>query len=253
MAEPRFIELQRAFTGHLRDPANVPAPALPEAALEIYRHAVFFNIERFMRDNFPRLAEVLAPADWEVLIRDYLIRHASRTPLFVELLDEFLAYLRDERVAPDDPAWLFELAHFDWLENAIASDERAVERPAAEPPDDLLASPLLVNPVHRIERYAFPVHAMGPEFLPAEAPPRATLLLGFRKLDGEFAVLDLNAVSIELFQGLVSGRAAGDILADIAVRLGHPDPGKVVAGGLEILERWWTLGLVLGPAGPQAA
>ena len=252
MAEPRFVQLQRAFASHLRDPANVPAPALPEAGLEIYRHAVFFNIERFMRDNFPRLADVLAPSAWEALVRDYVIRHESRTPLFVELLDEFLDYLRDERAMPDDPPWLFELAHFDWLENALASDQRVVERSTQAQPADLLGRPLVVNPVHRIERYDYPVHAIGPEFMPTERPPRPTQLLAYRDLEGEFAVLDLNAVSVDLFQGLGEGRTAGDVLAEIAARLGHPEPAKVLAGGIQILERWWALGLVLGSAEPAA-
>ena len=245
MPEPDFIQLQRAFTRHLRDPARVPAPALPEAGLEIYRHAVFFNIEGFMRDNFPRVAEVLEPAVWTALIRDYLVRHQSYTPLFVELLDEFLAYLRHERAVPEDPPWLFELAHFDWLENALASDQRVVERVSAEPPADLLAQPLRLNPVHRIERYEYPVQAIGPAFLPAERPPRPTRLLAFRDLAGEFAVLDLNDVTIELFEGVAGGCPAGPVLAHIAARLGHPEPAKVEAGGAEILQRWWALGLVL--------
>ena len=246
MPEPDFILRQRAFTSHLRDPARVPAPDLPEAGLEIYRHAVFFNIERFMRDNFPRLAEVLDPAAWTALVRDYLIRHESRTPLFVELLDEFLAYLRHERAVPEDPPWLFELAHFDWLENALASDQRVVERTLDAPPADLMARPLQLNPVHRLERYEYPVHAIGPAFLPDERPPRPTRLLAFRDLTGEFAVLDLNDVTIDLFEGLAAGRPATTVLAEIAERLGHPEPAKVEAGGAAILQRWWALGLVLG-------
>jgi len=252
MPEPEFIQLQRAFTRHLRDPARVPAPALPEAGLEIYRHAVFFNIERFMRDNFPRVAEVLAPAVWTALIRDYLVRHQSHTPLFVELLNEFLDYLRHERAVAEDPPWLFELAHFDWLENALASDQRVVERPSTAPPADLLAHSLRLNPVHRLERYEYPVHAIAPAFMPAGRPPRPTRLLAFRDLAGEFAVLDLNDVTVDLFEGVAGGRPARAVLADIALRLAHPEPAKVESGGADILQRWWALGLVVGALDVEA-
>ena len=247
MSEPRFVTLQRAFTRHLRDPANAPAPPLPEARLAVYRNAVFLNIERFMRDNFPRVAEAFEPDAWTALVRDYLIRHRSETPLFVELLQEFLHYLAHERDGAEDPPWLFEVAHFDWLENAIASDERSPP-PRQAPPFDLLDTPLLLNPVHEIVQYRFPVLAIGPDFRPQEPPAQPTQLLVFRDLDEDFAVLDMNSIAIRLFEGVREGRPARVVMMDIAAALGHPDPAQVLAGGLALLERWAARGLVLGHA-----
>ena len=247
MSEPGFIKLQRAFARHLRDPAHVPAPALPESRLAVYRHAVYANIERFMRDNFPRVAEAFTPEAWGQLVRDYLVRHRSDTPLFVELLQEFLDYLANERDATADPPWLLELAHFDWLENAIVSDER-VAPPRQTGPFDLLDSPLLMNPVHEIVHYRFPVHAINAGFRPQEAPAQPTQLLVFRDLDEDFAALDLNAVAVQLFEGVRDGHAARAVLAGIASLLEHPDPARVLAGGLTLLERWTARGLVLGNA-----
>ena len=247
MSEPHFISLQRAFTRHLRDPANVPAPPLPEPRLAVYRNAVFLNIERFMRDNFPRVAAAFEPEAWTALVRDYLIRHRSDTPLFVELLQEFLHYLAHEREGAEDPPWLLEVAHFDWLENAIAADERVVP-PRQAGPIELLDTPLQLNPVHQMVRYRFPVQAIGVDYRPQEAPLQPTLLLAFRDLDEEFAVLDLNAVAVQLFEGVREGRTARLVMMDIAARLGHPDPDQVLAGGLALLERWAARGLVLGHA-----
>jgi hypothetical protein len=246
VAEPGFFKLQRAFTDHLRNPAQVAPPPLPEARLAVYRDAVFLNIERFMRDNFPRLAAVLPAAIWQGLMRDYIVRHAARTPLFVELLSEFLAYLERERHEPSDPLWLRELAHFDWLENTLASDLREFESGSATLPPPLMTHALAVNPVHQLVRYVFPVHAISVEYLPAEPPPRATLLLAFRAPSDEFAVLDLNDASAELFVAIREGLAPHEALNAIAEAMGHRSPAQLMAFGEKMIQRWYELGLVIG-------
>ena len=252
MNEPRFITLQRAFTQHLRDPDRVAAPPLPERGLAVYRNAIFLNIERFMRDNFPRVADAFPPDQWAALVRDYLIRHRADTPVFVELLGEFLHYLAHERQQAGDPPWLYEVAHFDWLENALASDER-VSPAASDDGVDLLDTPLQVNPVHEVVSYRFPVHAIDANYRPDAPPAQPTLLVAFRDAEDDFAVLDMNPVAIALFEGVRDGEPARAVLARIADGLNHPDPAKVLAGGVALLERWLARGLLLGnAAGPDA-
>lgn len=247
--EPAFIRRQHEFTRHLRNPEHEPAPAgLPPQRLAVYRNAVYLNIERFMRDNFPRVREVFDDAGWHALVRDYLVRHRSDTTLFAELLDEFLAYLDDEREEASDPPYLRELAHFDWLENAVAIADTRLDGIAAEPDGDLLQDRLVINPVHRLVRYAWPVHAIGPDFRPDSPPARATWLLAFRDRAGSFGVLDLNDIAVRLFSA-VSGPeapAAAEVLAALARELAHPDPDVVVRGGLQLLERWRAREVILG-------
>jgi hypothetical protein len=247
--EPAFMRRQHEFTRHLRDPAREPAPAgLSGPRLDVYSNAIFLNIERFMRDNFPRVREVLSEEAWQSLVRDYIVRHRSRTPLFVELLDEFLAYLADERVADGDPPYLTELAHFDWLENALAVDETDLDAVPVLATGDLLRSRLVLNPVHRLVTYRYPVHAIGSGFTPDAAPARPTLLLAFRDRAGSFGVLDLNEVAARLFRELLAPDApvAADVLTGIARALGHPDPEVVIRGGLQLLERWRARDVILG-------
>ena len=246
VSEPRFFEMQRALTDHLRNPAQVAPPPLPEARLAVYRDAVFLNIERFMRDNFPRLAAVLPAASWQGLMRDYIVRHAARTPLFVELLSEFLTYLEHERQASADPLWLRELAHFDWLENALASDAREFENGAATLSPPLMTHALAVNPVHQLVRYVFPVHALSVEYLPAEPPPNPTLLLAFRAPSDDVAVLDLNDAAAELFVAIREGLAPNEALGASAEAIGHRAPAQLMAFGEQMIRRWYELGLVLG-------
>jgi len=251
--EPAFVELQHAFTRHLRDPAHVPPPpGLPARRLAVYRDAVYANLERFMRDNFPRVREVFDDDAWHALVRDYLVRHRSDTPLFAELLDEFLIYLERERDAAGDPPYLRELAHFDWLENAVAIDATALDAIACRADGELLADRLVVNPVHRLVRYAWPVHAIGPAFRPSAPPARPTWLLAFRDRAGNFGALDLNEVAVRLFERIAApgAPAAGTILTALAAELGHPQPAVVLRGGLDLLERWWAREVILGFAMP---
>ncbi|MCC7119919.1 MAG: putative DNA-binding domain-containing protein [Gammaproteobacteria bacterium] len=247
--EPAFMRLQHAFTRYLRDPACVAPPAgLPADRLAVYGNAVYANVERFMRDNFPRVCELYADEDWQALMRDYLARHRSDTPLFAELLAEFLAYLEDERDVATDPPYLRELAHFDWLENAIAIDETALDAIACRADGDLLDDRLVVNPVHRLVRYRWPVHALGPGVRPAAPPPRATVLLAFRDRADAFGVLDLNDVAALLFERIRGPevRPARAVLTELAAELAHPDLAVVVHGGQQLLERWQARDVILG-------
>ena len=247
--EPEFIRRQREFTRHLRDPTNVPPPpGLSASRLAVYSNAIYLNIERFMRDNFPRVREVFDDAAWQALVRDYLIRHRSDTPLFVELPNEFLAYLEHERDGDGDPPYLYELAHFDWLENAVAIDNTRLEDIAVSAEGDLLHTALVINPVHQLVSYRYPVHATGVAALPAVPPARPIRLLAFRDRPGNFGVLDLNDVAVRLFSELSAPGApvAATVLDGLARDLQHPDPAVVIAGGLQLLERWQARDVILG-------
>lgn len=247
--EPDFVRRQRAFTRHLRDPARVPPPeGLAGPRLEVYSNAVFLNFERFMRDNFPRVREVLEEDAWRALVRDFVVRHRCRAPVFVELLDEFLAYLEQSRDSAQDPPYLGELAHFDWLENVVAIDATRLEEIPVQAAGDLLHTPLVFNPVHRLVSYRYPVHAIGADYRPSAAPARPTRLLAFRDRQDRFGVLDLNEVAVRLFCALSAPGApvAAAVLDDIARELAHPDPSLVVRGGLQLLERWREREVILG-------
>lgn len=247
--EPAFLAAQRAFARHLRDPDGHGCPPhLPDARVEVYRYAVFSNIERFMGDNFPRVKEVLPAATWRAMVRDYLVRQPAVTPVFSRLPGEFLDYLRHRRHEPTDPPYLYELAHFDWLENVVSVDERQVPVDGIDPDGDLLEAPIVVNPLHRVETYRFPVQAINATFQPVEAPPRATHLVAFRDRAHRYGVIDLNAVSCRLFEAVrdTPERGARAILQDIAASLGQADPVPVLKGGLEILVRMRARELILG-------
>ena len=251
MAEPAFFRVQREFTRHLRDPHNVPAPAsLDTAGLAIYTNAVIANMEGFMGDNYPRVKAVISAEVFSAMVRDYTIRHESKTPLFVELPGEFLHYLEHLRDEPDDPPFLYELAHFDLLENLVSSDEQRLDDVQVNAGGDVMTAVPIVNPTARLVRYAFAVHLIDVDNEPDEAPLTPTFIVAFRNRANRYGFMDLNVatartVELLLSDELLTGEQA---LRAVAAELNHPDVETVIAGGQTVFARLVERDVILGTA-----
>lgn len=255
LPEPEFVRLQRAFTRHLRDPENVPPPPGHETRrLDIYRHAIYANVAGLMADNYPRIRAIFDDAEWTALIRHYLVNHASRASAFVQVPREFLDYLAHERNVTDDPPFLYELAHFDWLETLVGADQRRYDERPFDPEGDLIAGVPVANPIMCLETYRFPVHAIDMDYQPAIAPAEATRIAAFRDTDLRYGFLDLNAPSARLLELVMadSGRTGAELIAQTAADIAHPEPARLLGPGRDILERMRSRGAVLGtrPASP---
>lgn len=249
MSEPRFFAVQRAFTRYLRDPDNIAPPAdLAPERLAVYSHAVIRNAETFLGENFPRVKSLFGEDAWTSLVRDYFRRHPSTTPLFVELPGEFLRYLDELRDAPEDPPFLYELAHFEFLETEVSADERCIDETGLERSGDVIAGIPVVNPTLRLVRYAFPVHRLDTADEPAAAPPQPTFIAAFRDRAHRFGFIDLNAASARALELLLQdeGLSGEAIMRAVAAELHHPNPDAVVAAGREILERLTVRDAILG-------
>lgn len=256
MAErPRFTDTQFAFAAHIRDPDGAPAPeGIEDRRMAVYRELFFNNVSQLMAKSFPVLRRILGRERWEALVRDWFVRHRSKTPLFLEIPREFLQYLENERKPrSDDPPFLSELAHYEWVELALSIDEREPEVQGADPHGDLLDGRPVLSPLAWPLVYRFPVHRISPDYQPDEAPAEPTWLVVFRNRDDKVGFLEINRVTARLLELLVAadGPATGRAcLEQIAAELGHPNPGVVVEGGRAILadlrEREVLLGTLSG-------
>ena len=123
MAESRdFRETQYAFARHIRDPEQNPAPTDAEdRRMAIYRELFFNNLRNLISQTFPVLRKLYSKEKWESFIRQFMARHESATPYFLEIPKEFLQFLQDE-YEPDDSdfPFLYELAHYEWVELALS-------------------------------------------------------------------------------------------------------------------------------------
>ncbi len=232
-------ELQRRFAGHIRDPEGIPAPADIEARrMTIYRSLFFNNVSSLLSQGFPVLYRCLGQARWDNLIRQFLVEHRASTPLFPQLGQELIAFLGSVREAqPDDPPFMLELAHYEWVEAALLFSDDEASPDLADPNGNLLAGLPLVSPLAWALSYRFPVHQIGPDFQPRQPDPEPTHLVVYRNRRDEVEFLKVNLVTQRLLQLLrEQAQPSGlECLKTIAAELRHPQPEQVIQFGTNLM------------------
>jgi len=248
--ERRLEDLQRRFAAHLRDPAGAPAPeGIEDRRLQVYRELFFDNISGLLAGTFPVLHRILGPERWARLARDFYRDHRCHTPLFLEVSREFVDYLADERgTQSGDPPFLYELAHYEWVELALAFDERDLATVPADPAGDLLAGVPVISPLAWPLAYRFPVHRLGPEYQPAEPPDEPSFYIAGRDRRDQVGVMHVNAVTLRLVEHLqqdpdLTGAAHLQALADEIPQL---EQDAVMSGGAAALREMLEADVVLG-------
>ena len=249
--KPRtFTEQQYAFTRHIRDPENQPAPAdIEDRRMEIYRGLLYRNVENFIAGSYPVLKKITPEKHWHDMIRDYFMNHQARTPLFPKMPQEFLQYLENEREAhPGDFPFLKELAHYEWVELGLSMDAREIDTNGIDVEGDLLDGVPVLTPLAWPLCYRFPVHRISPEFLPLEPPEQPTYLIVYRDRRDKVGFMEMNPVAARLIELLQTqaGASGRDILVKIAGELNHPNPDVVINGGKVIMEDMRNRDIILG-------
>ena len=247
---PVFVRQQYAFAAHIRNPEKNPGPeGIEERRMKIYRELFYNNVEGFIANTYPVLRRILPDDRWHAMMRDYFAQHISHTPLFPEMPREFLKYLEHEREPqPDDPPFLLELAHYEWVELALSLLDEKIDATEIDAQGDLLDGIPVISPLAWALSYRFPVHKIGPDFQPSEAGGMQTHLIVYRDADFDVRFIEINPVTarlLQLFSGedAVSGRAA---LQQVAAELNHPQPGIVIQGGMELLNDLRRRQVILG-------
>ena len=127
---------QRALTRYLRDPENETPPAAMNAArVNVYRDLVFNNVSQLLGGTFPVLIRIIGDQRWRTLIRGFLRDYRAQTPKFGEIAEEFVGYLASEPAvlsAGEWPAFLVELAHYEWVEMVLQQSD-AEPLPSSDP------------------------------------------------------------------------------------------------------------------------
>lgn len=243
-------EAQLRFAAHLRDPDNVAPPHdVEDRRMRVYRELFFDNVASLLAGVFPVLERILGPGRWRRLVRDFYRDHRCHTPLFLEVSQEFLAYLGEERAAAaDDPPFLYELAHYEWVELALSVDEAEPDEARVDPAGDLLAGVPVLSPLAWPLAYRYPVHRLAPEFQPTEPPAEQSFYVACRDRSDEVRFLHANAVTLRLIELLRqhpgrTGRAQLDALAE---ELPQVDRAALLAGGAATLRDLRAADVVLG-------
>jgi hypothetical protein len=249
-AQPAFVATQLAFAGHIRNPDREPRPDdVEDRRMGIYRDLFFNNVSGLLKGNFPVLYKVLGSERWQALMRSFLVEHRCTTPLFPEIGQELLAYIGETRgQRADDPPFLLELAHYEWVESALLFSDVETDPNLADPNGDLLAGVPVISPLAWNLSYRFPVHRIGPDHQPAEPPAELTHLVVYRNRQERVEFLQINAVTQRMLQLLQDDpdKTGLDVLSAIAAELQHPKPDQVVTAGQQLLEDLRARHVILG-------
>ena len=252
MTEPDFKKYQYEFTAHLRDPEHNPAPeGIEDRRIGIYRDLLYNNVEGFIANGFPVLRSIYNDTDWHNMIRDFFAHHQCTSPYFLEISEEFLDYLQSEREPqPHDPPGLLELAHYEWVELALTVSDQAVDMNSIDPNADMLSGHPVLSPLAWPLAYQYPVHQMGPEYLPETPPEQPSYLVVYRNRNDEVEFLEINPVTARLINLLQQNpEMTGELALDQIVReMNHPNRELVMQGGLAALQELQSYGIVLGVA-----
>jgi hypothetical protein len=249
---PRFQRRQFELTAHLRAPEAVPPPGdVEQRRIAIYRELLYNNVEGFLARAFPVVRAISPDATWNELVGGFYSDHRSTSPLFREIPEEFLHYLVAERgERPGDPPFLAELAHYEWVEMALALADEEVEAEGVDPGGDLLDGVPVLSPHAWTMGYRYPVHRIGPDYRPDAAEP--TFLLVHRDRHDEVGFLEVNPVSARLIELLreAPGSTGRELLERVAAEIQHGDVDVVVASGAALLEDLRRRDVILG-SGPR--
>jgi hypothetical protein len=197
-----FQQSQFQFARHLRNPDAYPAPEhIEDRRMGIYRDLIYKNIESFIANGFPVLREITDDEPWHRLVRDFIHRHRSQSPYFLEISQEFLRYLQDTRgQQEDDPPFMQELAHYEWVELALDIAEQEIPEAPVSTPADLLQQRLGVSPLSWSLSYQYPVHKISRDYQPASPPATPTFLVVYRNRQDKVRFLEVNALTVRLLQ-----------------------------------------------------
>jgi len=246
---PLFQQYQFAFAGHIRNPQRNKRPqGVSARRMKVYNELLYNNLEGFLLACFPVLRKVLGKRKWSKLVRDFFSAHRCHTPLFRQIPDEFIQYLQNERgERPEDPAFLRDLAHYEWVELMLSVSDKEIEPALIDPQGDLLSARPAISPLLSLQSYAYPVHRIGPRFKPAQDQREESHFAIVRNAEDEVKFILINPVSMNLLLLLQSQPLTGEkALLQIAAELHHPDPSAVLAGGREILQALHSAQVILG-------
>jgi len=246
--QPEFIRRQLEFAANIRHPDNAAPADIEDRRMAVYRELFYNNVEDFMAGSYPVIRELMDDESWHAMIRDYYSRHKAKTPLFPTMPAEFLDYLQNERNSENDPPFLIELAHYEWIELALAVSDESIDMQTIDPNASLLEASPVISPVALSLSYAFPVHKISPDFKPTHPDNTPTFLVVYRNRQDHVKFLEINAVTFRLLQ-LISDNpvlTGNEVLNHVASELPGLDRDVVLKNGQRALEDLKSFGIILG-------
>jgi hypothetical protein len=245
-----FKKVQYDFTAHLRDPENAAAPDdVEDRRMEIYRGLFYRNVKNFIDNAFPVLRKLYSDENWYKMVRDFFANHQSVSPYFKDISLEFLSYLHNEReLQPEDPIFIKELAHYEWLEIFLTFTDIEPDFSNIDKHGDLLQGIPVLSPLVKMHSYRYPVHQIKPSLQPEQPSEQAHFLMVHRDSKDKVSFTELNPITAMLVEMLQNGdsKTGQECLDEMVKQINHPNPEVVYKGGEQTLKQLCSSEIILG-------
>ena len=241
-----FRAKQAEFAAYIRDPLHHPAPAdVDPQRMAMYRELFFNNIDSFLSTSFPVLRTLFDATQWQALAADFFARHRCQTPYFSEIAEEFLDYLQQGQNVADYP-FLWELAHYEWVELAlaIARETPVFADPASE--WDWQQQAVVLSPLAWPLLYRFPVQQIAVNFIPDQPPPQPTCLVVYRDREHDVHFMAIASLTLRLLQLLdADPQTAPALVARLALELPGSEAETLLPHAIVTLREMLDRGIVI--------
>lgn len=213
IANTGFRGYQQAFTAYIRNPKKAPVPVgANKRRMKVYADIVLNNMDATISACYPVCKLILGKRAWRQLVMAFLREHAANTPIFREIPEQFLSFLKHFQMTSDVisiPPFLYALAHYEWAELKVSINPAhvAIMRCA---PEVLLEAKPEVNPTLLNLSYQYPVHTISKRRQPRDISVQPVYLLVYRTIAHEVKFIETNAMTASLINLLQKGTHTGE-------------------------------------------
>lgn len=239
-----FQRIQQQFAAAIRDPAQeIPTGVAPER-MAVYQELFFNNVLNFVSSAFPVLTTLYQTSQWQAKVRRFFQSSNLHSPYFLDIAETFLSWLQQQPLLAEDPAFLLELAHYEWIELYLATAHRQNDLPWLLQIEN--TQPLVVDELALLLSYQFPVSQISVEFQPTQPTAQPSLLLVYRDPAQDIKFVALTQLSATVLQLLIN--TPGQSLVELTTALQTLAPqltnDTLSTGAAQLLEELAKKGVI---------
>lgn len=247
--KPSFKQAQEDFAAHIRNPDQCDKPeGIEDRRMAIYRDLFINSLSGLLSGSFPVIRTLYNDQNWQKLVRLYFKKEHNKTPHFPEIPREFVAFLKDHPDADPSKPFLYELAHYEWLELHLEKHSIEIEKSITNhKPEFLLNKKPVVSPLVRLHSYQYPVQQIKRSFQPTETSEQPIFMVVWRDCHYQVHFSLLNPFSALLLEQLINNqeKTGQQILEGLAAQHQHPDPNQFIQYGLQTLSQWFEQDIII--------
>lgn len=191
-----FQQLQHQFANAIRAQQAEQAPAgVTSGQFAVYQELFFNNVLNFVSNAFPVLCSLYSKDAWQQKVSAFYRSASQPSPYFLQIAEQFLQWQAEQPLDAADPAFIAELAHYEWIELALATQIAADELQLSSVQPD---SQLQLSALAALLIYQYPVMQISADFQPTQPSPTPHFLLVYRDLLDVVKFVQLNQLSAAL-------------------------------------------------------